>query len=161
MVKNKVRAHATNSLLLRLFMLRKLPLGLLVGLRVQELDENQSKVSVPFKYLNKNPFQSTYFAVQAMAAEFSTAVLAMSILSEISVPVSMLVQEVKATFSKKAKSRVLFHCEQGTEIEKIIKESVETGEGRAISVKSVGINEEGVQVAEFYVTWTFKPKNKE
>jgi len=139
-------------------MLRKLPLGLLVGLRVQAIDEYQSIVSVPYKYLNRNPFQSIYFAVQAMAAEFSTAVLAMSILSEISVPVSMLVQEVKATFTKKAKSRVLFHCEQGAEIEKVIKESVETGEGRTISVKSVGSNEEGVQVAEFYVTWTFKPK---
>ncbi|MCZ6693800.1 MAG: hypothetical protein O6939_07840, partial [Bacteroidetes bacterium] len=41
------------------------------------LTGNQCQTTIPYKFLNKNPFQSTYFAVQSMAAEASTAALAM------------------------------------------------------------------------------------
>ena len=57
------------------FLIWKLPMGFFAGLRVKSLDNHQSIVTVPYNYLNKNPFNSMYFAVQAMAAELSTGAL--------------------------------------------------------------------------------------
>ncbi len=156
---NKFRKSATNKFKMRLFMLKNLPLGFFVGLRVIHVDKQGAQVSVPFKYLNKNPFQSIYFAVLAMAAELSTGILAMASVFEASVPVSMLVYDMNAQFTKKATGRIIFKCEQGEEISKAVEESLADGEGKIVTVKSVGRNQEGVQVAEFHFTWTFKPKS--
>lgn len=38
-------------------MLKVLPMGTIAGLKITELDEQQCKVTVPYKYINKNPFQ--------------------------------------------------------------------------------------------------------
>lgn len=156
----KFRASATNLLKMRLFMLKNLPLGFFVGLRVVQIDNKGAQVSVPFKYLNKNPFQSIYFAVLSMAAELSTGILAMAAVYEASVPVSMLVFDMNAQFTKKATNKIVFKCEQGEEISKAVEASVADGEGRTVTVKSVGSDKNGVQVAEFNFTWTFKPKKK-
>jgi len=157
---NKFRKSATNAFKMRLFMLRNLPLGFFVGMRVVQMDKQGAQVSVPFKYLNKNPFQSIYFAVLAMAAELSTGILAMAAVYEAPVPVSMLVFDMNAKFTKKATGRIVFKCEQGDEIIKAVEASVTDGEGKTVSVKSLGIDKAGNQVAEFNFTWTFKPKSK-
>ncbi len=159
MTKNKIRVLATNSFRMRLFMLKNLPLGFFVGLKVLKIDQHKAEVSVPYKYLNKNPFQSVYFAVLAMAAELSTGILAMASIYDAKVPVSMLVYDMNAEFTKKATSKIIFKCEQGEEISKAVAESLADGEGKIVTVKSVGRNNDGVQVAEFNFTWTFKPKS--
>lgn len=159
MKRNKIRTLATNTLRMRMFMLRHLPLGFFVGLNVLQINKKEAQVSVPYKYLNKNPFKSIYFAVLAMAAELSTGILAMASIYDATVPVSMLVYDMNAAFTKKATSRIIFKCEQGEEISKAVKASLADGEGKIVTVKSVGRNKEGIQVAEFNFTWTFKPKN--
>lgn len=141
-------------------MFRKLPLAFMAGLRVLSINRESAAVSIPFKFLNKNPFQSIYFAALSMAAELSTGILAMSAISEKPVPVSMLVLEMQASFIKKARKKVIFTCKQGLEIEQAIDQCIETGEGRTIQVLSKGVDVEGVEVAEFSFTWTFKPKSK-
>lgn len=143
-----------------LFMLKNLPLGFFVGLRVKHVDDKSASVSVPFKYLTKNPFRSIYFAVLSMAAELSTAVLAMETVYEAQLPVSMLVFDMNAKFTKKATSRIVFHCNQAEDVVKAVKDSVATGEGKTVTVKTVGTDTNGAQVAEFNFTWTFKPKKK-
>lgn len=160
MTGNKLRKSATNPFKMGLFLLKNLPLGFLVGLRVKHIDAKSASVSVPFKYLTKNPFRSIYFAVLSMAAELSTAVLAMASIYDARVPVSMLVYDMDAHFTKKATSRIVFHCEQSQELVKAVEECVTTGEGKTATVKSIGKDINGAQVAEFNFTWTFKPKNK-
>ncbi|MBN2237731.1 MAG: DUF4442 domain-containing protein [Bacteroidales bacterium] len=155
---NKFRESATNPFKMGLFMLKNLPLGFFVGLRVKHIDSKSASVSVPFKYLNKNPFRSIYFAVQSMAAELSTAVLAMASIYEAPVSVSMLVYDMNATFTKKATSRIVFRCDQAEEVVKAVEESLATGEGKTVTVKTIGTDINGVQVSEFNFTWTFKPK---
>lgn len=158
MIKNKIRSLATNGFRMRLFMLNHLPLGFFVGLKVLKIDQYSAEVSVQYKYLNKNPFRSIYFAVLAMAAELSTGILAMASVYDASVPVSMLVLEMDAKFSKKAVGRIVFKCEQGEEISKTVKESALSGEGKTVKVKSIGLDKYNNQVAEFHYIWTFKPK---
>lgn len=160
MERNKFRSSATSPFKMGLFMLKNLPLGFFVGLRIKHIDDKSASVSVPFKYLTKNPFQSIYFAVQSMAAELSTAVLAMEPIFAAPIPVSMLVYDMDAKFTKKATSRIVFRCDQAEDVVKAVEESIASSEGRTVTVKTVGKDKNGDQVAEFNFTWTFKPKMK-
>ena len=59
------------------FLFFKLPSAFLCGIRVKQIDENKCVVTVKHRWINQNPFNSMYFAVQAMAAELSTGALVM------------------------------------------------------------------------------------
>ena len=144
---------------MKLYMLMKLPMGLIAGLRITKMEGYSSEVTVPFKYVNKNPFKSTYFAVLAMAAELSSGILAIAEVENADKPLSMLVLNMSASFNKKARTKVRFICNDGEKIRNAIDRSIETGEGQTADVVSVGYDENGENVAEFCFTWTFKPKN--
>lgn len=143
----------------RMFLFSKLPAAFFAGVRVREVDEKRCMVTVPYKWLSQNPFRSTYFACLSMAAEMSTGALAMAHLYKINPPVSMLVVKVESAYFKKATARTSFVCEDGLLFEKAIEETIATGEPRILKAKSVGTNNEGEVVAEFYITWSFKAKS--
>ncbi|MEK7199004.1 MAG: DUF4442 domain-containing protein, partial [Bacteroidota bacterium] len=56
------KKQITSPLKFRLFMLQRLPSALFAGLRVASLDEQQAVVTVTYKWFNRNPFRSMYFA---------------------------------------------------------------------------------------------------
>lgn len=144
----------------RLFMLKSLPSAFFSGIRVTEISEEKAIVSIPFKFLTQNPFKSVYFASQAMAAELATGVLALSHVHKRQPRVSMLVFNMRASFSKKATSKIFFTCNDGKKIKNAVEESIKTGEGVTVEAKSTGKNKNGDVVSEFYFTWTFKPVSK-
>jgi hypothetical protein len=152
------KAMITNGFRLKLFFLKSMPMGFLAGLKVDEIDDEKASVSVPFNYLTKNPFRSVYFAVQAMAAELSSGVIAMSEVMKAPVRVSMLVLESQAVFTKKAVSRLTFTCRDAKAIADAVAAAVETGEGQTVTVTSTGVDNQGDTVSEFRFTWTFKAK---
>ncbi len=152
------RKLANNPFRLNLFFIKHMPMGLLNGLRILELDENHARVSVPYNYLTKNPFRSLYFAVQSMAAELSSGAMAIAEVKAAPRPVSMLVLDMDAKFTKKAQSKVVFTCNDGPAIRRAVKETLETGEGRTVKITSIGVDQQGNQVSEFHFTWTFKAK---
>ncbi len=57
------------------FLMFKLPSAWLCGVRVEKIDANHCETRVKHRWINQNPFNSLYFAVQAMAAELSTGAL--------------------------------------------------------------------------------------
>ncbi|HET9824780.1 MAG TPA: DUF4442 domain-containing protein, partial [Chitinophagaceae bacterium] len=130
------------------------------GVRIRDLSENSCEVTVPYKWLTKNPFHSTYFACLSMAAEMSTGALCLSHLYKRKPPVSMLVLKVESEYFKKATDRTTFVCEDGVQIKQSIDRAVQTGEPITVRVKSIGKNKEGAVVAEFFVTWSFKAKSE-
>jgi len=144
----------------RLFMLKNLPSAFFSGIKVAKISEEKAIVSIPFKFLTQNPFKSVYFASQAMAAELSTGVLALSHVHKRNPRVSMLVFNMRANFTKKATSKIFFTCEDGLKIKNAVEESIKTGEGVTVEAKSTGKNKDGDIVSEFYFTWTFKPVSK-
>ncbi len=156
--KEKLLEGARSNFKMRYFMLKKLPLAFIAGLKVVKIDDEMASVSIPFKFLNQNPFQSIYFAALAMAAELSTGIIAIINVQSASKPVSMLVFNMSANFTKKAKGKIVFSCYQAKAIEEAIEESIKTGEGKTVEVTTVGIDSQGDEVAEFKFTWTFKPK---
>ncbi len=153
------RDLANNGFLLKLFFLKKMPMGILSGMRVVELDEKHCSISIPYNYLTKNPFKSTYFAVQSMAAELSSGAMAIAEVKKASLPVSMLVLDMKASFIKKARSKIIFTCNNGKDISDAVHNALSTGEGQTVTIVSKGIDQEGDVVSEFHFTWTFKAKN--
>ena len=150
----------TSPVKFRMFLLSKLPAAYFSGVRVKSLDENKCEATVPFKWFSQNPFRSTYFACLSMAAEMSTGALALGHLYKRKPAVSMLVVKTEGEYFKKAVDKTTFVCEAGSEIKKMIEEAVATGEARTVRVKTVGKNIAGDLVAEFYITWSFKAKQK-
>jgi acyl-coenzyme A thioesterase PaaI-like protein len=148
----------TSPVKFRLFMLAKLPMGLLAGLKVISISKQHASVLIPYKYLNKNPFNSIYFACLSMAAELSTGALCLMHIYKSHPAVSMLVVNMEAEFDKKATGKIIFTCNDGHLIKEAAERTKATGEGITILAKSIGVNERNEQVAKFSFTWSLKAK---
>ncbi len=145
---------------LKLFMLSKLPLGLIAGLKIEEITEEKSVVSIRYQYLTKNPFRSIYFACLTMAGELASGALGLAAIYQSVPSVSMLVVHMEASFTKKATGKIRFICQDGPSILQAVEESKQTGEGRTVVATSTGFDEAGDQVAELKITWSYKAKMK-
>ena len=141
------------------FLLFQLPSAFFCGVRVQTIDANQCVVSVKHRWINQNPFQSMYFAVQAMGAELSTGALVMYHIQKSGRNITMLVANNKGNFTKKATGRITFTCNDGHLIEAAIQNTIATGEGQTFWMKSIGMNEQGIQVSEMDFEWSIKIKS--
>ncbi|MGB5555290.1 MAG: DUF4442 domain-containing protein [Flavobacteriaceae bacterium] len=136
----------------------KLPLVWWSGIRVKKLDDSTCVVTVKHRWINQNPFRSMFWAVQGMAAELTTGALVMDQIQVTGKKISMLVLNNSASFTKKATGRITFICEQGEDVKKAIQNTIATGEGQTMWMKSVGMNEDGVVVSTFNFEWTVRAK---
>ena len=141
------------------FLLFKLPSAFICGVRVKQLEGTKCVVTVKYRWINQNPFNSMYFAVQAMAAELSTGALVMYQIKKSNKKISMLVANNKSNFTKKAIGRISFTCLDGHKIEEAIHNTIATGEGQTFWMKSIGVDETGNQVSEMDFEWSIKIKS--
>ena len=141
-----------------LFLLFKLPIAIIAGVRLRSISLESCTTSVKHRWLNQNPFQSIYFAVQAMAAELSTGALVLQFIKQQKSSISMLVVAQQAEFFKKATGRIYFVCNDGAAIENAIKNAVNTNEAQICIMEAVGKNENDDTVAVFKFTWSVKQK---
>jgi len=151
------RRQVLSPMKLKLFMLQKLPMAWLAGLRLVQLTPESATVTIRFKYLTQNPFRSIYFAYLAMAAELASGIQAM-MHTQAGGPVSMLVVGIQGDFTKKAVGLIAFTCPDGSRIAQALAESRATGEGRTVECTSTGVDEAGDVVAVFRLTWSFRAK---
>ena len=138
------------------FLFFKLPSAYISGVRVKEIDAAKCIVSVKHRWINQNPFNSMYFAVQAMAAELSTGALVMNHIRNSHEKISMLVATNKCSFTKKATGRITFTCINGADIQKAIANTIATREGQTCWMQSTGRNAHGEIVSEMHFQWTVK-----
>ena len=138
------------------FSLLKLPMAFLARLKVKKISYDESTVIVPYNYWNKNPFNSMYFAVQAMAAELSTGTLVM--LHVDGKNISMLVTELKSKYFKKATTTVKFICLDGEKIQLAVKKAIQSGKAQICDMQSKGYDLNGVCVSEFHIRWSLKKR---
>lgn len=144
---------------LNLFSFFKLPAAFWSGVRVRSISNTSCEVTVKHRWFNQNPFQSMYFAVQAMAAEMATGVLVMLHIKASGRNISMLVAQNKSVFTKKATGRITFVCSQGNAIKEAINEAIASKEGKTIWLTSIGNNAKGEQVSEMQFEWTLKVRS--
>jgi hypothetical protein len=147
-----------SPILFKFFLATKLPAAFFAGLRIKEFDENKCVVQIRYSWFSMNPFKSIYFAVEAMAAEMCSGMLAFGQVYQRSPKVSMLVVKMEVSFVKKATGIILFTCEDGKAIQNTINEAISTKEGKILVSKSIGRNQQNEIVAEFNITWSFKAK---
>jgi hypothetical protein len=72
----------------------------------------------------------------------------------------MLVVKIESEYFKKAVGRTSFICEDGQLIKETIEQAIQTDEAKAVRAKSIGRNNNGDVVAEFFITWSFKVKSQ-
>jgi hypothetical protein len=144
---------------LNLFLFLKLPAAFWSGVRVRSISNSLCEVAVKHRWINQNPFQSMYFAVQAMAAELSTGALVMLHIKASGHNISMLVAQNKSVFTKKATGKITFVCTQGNAIQEAIQTAILTKEGQTIWLTSIGNNANGEQVSEMQFEWTLKVRS--
>jgi hypothetical protein len=140
------------------FILFKLPSAFICGVRVKTIDKDQCVVTVKHRWINQNPFNSMYFAVQAMAAEMTTGAMVIDKIQNSGKKISMLVANNKSNYSKKATGTITFVCKDGHLIEEAIQKTIANGEGQTFWMKSIGTNEEGIQVSEMDFEWSVRAK---
>jgi hypothetical protein len=139
-----------------LFQWKTLPLAAVAGLRVRSLDEARCTVSLPGGWRTQNPFRSTYFGAQAMAAEMSTGAPAMVLVGGASASVAMLVREFRAVFVKKIVGPSVFTFEDVASLRVAIDRAAASGDACSFLARSIGRTADGTVAAEFEVTWSFK-----
>ena len=148
-----------NKLQLHLFLFLKIPISWIAGVRLKEMNDEICVTKVKFGWLNQNPFNSMFWAVQGMAAEFSTGFLCAEKIRKSGKKISMLVVHNQAEFTKKAVGRVTFSCLQGKELDAVLQKAIETGEGQTLTLFSEGKDQKSDLVSKFAFTWSFKVKN--
>ena len=143
---------------LNTFLFFKLPSAFWCGVRVKDISSASCTVSVKHKWFNQNPFNSMYFAVQAMAAELSTGVLVMYHINSSNRKISMLVTGNTATYTKKARGRITFACNDGGIVAEAIAQAIATGQGQVFRLQSTGVDEAGDRVSLMEFEWSVKIK---
>jgi len=144
---------------LNVFSMFKLPSAWLCGVRVKKINDTSCTVQVKHRWINQNPFNSMFWAVQGMAAELSTGALVVGHIKDSGKNISMLVANNSATFTKKATGKITFVCNDGHLLKEVIQKAIDTGEGQTVWMQSIGTNKEELEVSVFNFEWTLKVKN--
>ncbi|MEM5539612.1 DUF4442 domain-containing protein [Olleya sp. AS48] len=144
---------------LNTFTILKLPSAFLCGVRTKVLNDRQCVTTVKHRWFNQNPFNSMFWAVQGMAAEFATGAMMMMKIQETGKKVSMLVTSNNATFTKKATGRITFVCNDGLKVDQALQNAIKTGDGQTIWMQAIGTNADGVVVSTFNFEWSIKVKS--
>jgi hypothetical protein len=139
-----------------LYLWAKLPLAACAGLRLESLDEKACVVTLPGGWRTQNPFRSTYFAAQLMAAEMSTGAPAMVLVEGAPASVAMLLREVRAVYTKRIQGRSRYVFSDVAGMQAVIERAAQSGESETYTGRSVGHSPDGEPASEFELTWSFK-----
>ena len=155
-----IKKSFTNNFKFRFSLFKILPMGFLSGMKISKLTEDKCSVTVPYKRKNKNPFQSTFWAVLGMAAEMSSGALLIMYTYKQRPSVAMIIVSCTGKFVKKATDNTTFTCTDGQKIKQAIKAAIDKEEPQLIECHMQGVNEAGEEVANFTFTWSVKARIK-
>ena len=157
--QKRASKRMTNWFWFKVFGLSKLPLPIFTGIKITELNEKKCTARLKYKWLNKNPFRSTYWAVLGMAAELTTGTYALLATMGKKEKISIIVIATKAEFFKKATDTSVFVCRDWLSFESAANKAIETNLPQTATGKAIGVNSDGENVATFQFTWSFKMRS--
>lgn len=114
---------------------------------------------LPGGWRTRNPFRSTYFAAQAMAAEMSTGAPLLVAVAASGVSLSTLVTGIEGRFMKKLVGIGRFTCDDVAGLRAAVSRAAETGGPEAFTARSVGRDEAGEVVSEWALSWSVKRRS--
>jgi hypothetical protein len=142
---------------LRLWMVTKLPMGLLSGMYVESLDENSCEVVLRDRWWIRNPFRSVFWAVMGMAAELSTGALVYAYVSGSDVKFILVGMEAK--FFKKTKGKSYYFCNAGLDVLRSIELLVNTNDPSFVILPVIAKDEAEQVLATFTFQWQLMKPN--
>ncbi len=143
---------------LRLWMIRRLPMGLASGMVVETLNENNCEVILRDRPWLHNPFGSVFWAVMGMAAELSTGSLVYAWTS--GSKVKFILTGMEAVFTKKLRGKSSYFCPAGPEVLRSLEKLEKPGDTISVILPVISKDQSGQVVAEFKFTWTLKLPDK-
>lgn len=157
--QQKLLRRLKNKWAFRFFTKKMVPAAAHAKVRFVSLDGDKCEILIPYCRQNKNPFRSMYFAVQSMAAEMSTALLAMLYLEGYEESVAWIVLDFRVEFPSKATGDVVFTCLDGNVVRQAVEKAILTGVPQVATLTSVGRMRNGTVVSEFTFNWSFKKRS--
>ena len=122
---------------------------------MDHLDETTCVTSIPGGWRSQNPFKTMYWAVQGMGAELATGAAPFAMSKSMPEKLRMFVVGTDATFTKRAKGRISFTCNDVSAAKEAIEMSVSTGESVECEMSAVGTDSSGDIVSEWVFKWNF------
>ena len=119
---------------IRLLAMLKIPLMFFCRPSILNINNESVTVSIPFKRKTKNHVGSMYFGALAVGADLAGGYLAMHHISKVNKKIRLIFKDFKADFLKRAEGNVHFICNDGLEIEKLVKEVSISGERGSMPV---------------------------
>jgi hypothetical protein len=152
------RSLVLNPIKFRAGLMMNLPLASVTGVKITRLDDEICEVTVPYKFLNKNPFNTTYWAVLGMAAEMASGALLLNYIYKLKPSVSTFVIGCDAQFLKRAVGLTTFRCSEGLELAEKVLRTMESYEAEEFKATTHAYNESGELIATFSFTWGIKAR---
>lgn len=162
-IENSLPPKLRDNLYLKAFGLLKVPMIFFMGPSVVEISNERCVVKVPLSRRTKNHLNSMYFGALAAGADCAGGLIAMRLIQSEGNQVSLIFKNFQAEFLKRAEDDVLFTCEDGIEIQKLVHEAITSGERVEMPVHVVATvpSKFGDEpVARFVLTLSLKKKSK-
>ncbi len=147
---------------LKLFGLMKIPLLFLVNPKVLLLNGEVCEVKVPLSYVTKNHVGSMYFGALAIGADSVVAVHALHVATLFKeVSVVPIFKDLHVDFLKRAEADVIFRCDAGGRIYKMIEKALSTNERitESIAVEAFTVKDSREVVAKFSLGLSLRAKS--
>jgi len=149
------------NLYLNFFGFFKVPFIWLARPKILHLDDERVEVKIPIRRRTKNHLNSMYFGVLAVGADVAGGFMAMSKAQDSGRKVSLAFKAVEGQFLKRPEADVHFICEDGKQIDQMLKRTFDTGErvNEAVKITAICPSLHGDEpMAEFYLTLSLKRK---
>jgi hypothetical protein len=153
---DRLRRRLLNPWPFRGYLWTRLPLAACAGLKLRRLEADGCTVSLPGGWRTQNPFRSTYFAAQLMAAEMSNGVPALVLVEGAPASVALILREVRAVFTKKIVGTSLYTFADVAGLRDAIERAAAQPDETRFTARVVGTMLDGTPASEFEVTWSFK-----
>lgn len=127
---------------------------------VMEISNERVVVRIPLKRRTRNHLGSMYFGALSVGADCSVGALAMHLIKQQPVRVSLIFRDFSAEFHKRAEGDVDFCCNQGKEISNLVALAATSDQRVEMPVKVIAtVPDQGDDpVATFVLTLSLKRK---
>lgn len=134
-----------------------------VGARLVEYTDEKTVVRIPLNRSTRNHLNSVYFGALAVGADVTGAWIAFDYLAKTKKNVSIVFQDMKAEFLKRADGDVYFTCVDGQKVVNAFNETIADGERKSIPIEVIATvpDKHGSEpVARFSMTLSMRYRKK-
>jgi acyl-coenzyme A thioesterase PaaI-like protein len=147
---------------LRLWTFFRIPLLFFLRPSVVEVSPSRTVIRIPLTRRSRNHLGSMYFGALCAGADLAGALTAMRRIEASSRRVSLIFQDLRAQFFRRAEADVLFACEDGEALATLVERAIESGERESLPVRVVATVPEKLgeePAAEFVLTLSLKRRD--